>query len=136
MKKQQQAIKIDYTDAAVIKCTARTSFTHNGQHITAGQTFYLVASASQAGEYHLVAWNESRSCWSCSCGAACKKHSHTTSVNEYIRAQVAVVKPAQVVSSNTAVSSSRQPVVSVTHKRAEYAPLNGNRAFSVLKKSA
>jgi hypothetical protein len=133
---KQQTIKIGYTDAPVIKCTARTSFAHNDQHISTGQAFYLVASASRAGEYHLVAWNDSRSCWSCSCGAACKKHSHTTSVNEYIRARVAMVKPAQVVSSNTVVSSSHQPVVSVTYKKAEYAPLNGNRAFSVLKKSA
>lgn len=78
-----QTVEITWTDAPIIRMTARKAIEVCGLHINEGEIFFMVRSASQENRYHCVRWNYERVCWQCSCGAGCKKHSHVKAVSAY-----------------------------------------------------
>jgi hypothetical protein len=84
-------ILVEGISSQVVKCTARQEFTKGNVTVAAGQEFFLVRSASFETRYYVVAWNEERHGWQCSCGANCKTHAHTTAVKDWIVKYV--VKP-------------------------------------------
>lgn len=84
-------ILVENVSSQVVKCTARQEFTKGNTTVAAGQEFFLVRSSKFATRYYVVAWNEERTTWQCSCGASCKSHAHTTAVKDWIVEHV--VKP-------------------------------------------
>lgn len=85
---QTQTVKVEYTNAKVIKCVARETFDFGPQHVPAGTTFYLVRDSADNGEYHLVMWTKEHTCWQCSCGQRLKKHAHIAAVNGWVIAHI------------------------------------------------
>ena len=60
----------------VIRCVAQQDFVKGNVVVKAGQRFFLVQSERFAHYYYVVAWNSSRNCYQCSCGANCQGHKH------------------------------------------------------------
>lgn len=84
-------VLVENISSQVIKCSARQEFRKSNVTVVAGQEFFLVRSSKFATRYYVVAWNEERHCWQCSCGSNCKTHAHTTVIKDWIVEHV--VKP-------------------------------------------
>jgi hypothetical protein len=84
-------ILVEGISSQVVKCTARQEFRKGNVSVVAGQEFFLVRSSTFETRYYVVAWNEERHGWQCSCGANCKTHAHTAAVKDWIIKNV--VKP-------------------------------------------
>src|SRR5581483_1837870 len=87
----EATILVEGVSSSVIKCSARQNFHKGNVTVGAGQEFFLVRSSKCETRYYVVAWNEERHSWQCSCGANCKTHAHTTVVKDWIVEHV--VKP-------------------------------------------
>src|SRR5258708_1993342 len=78
--KMIQTIKIEYTEAATIRCVARRDIPE--ANIKEGSVFYLVKSDS-LGEnwYYIATWNYTEMQWDCRCPAT-KPCRHMVLINQ------------------------------------------------------
>lgn len=100
----QKTVKITYTDAALITCTARADMPEAG--IKQGEKFYLARSSQNDGTYYIIAWNGVD--WLCRCPATkpCKHQKALAAhrVAEYLQ-QKATLKAASPALASTAFVS-------------------------------
>lgn len=67
---------------------ATTAYRLGDVVVQPGQEYFRVRSDKFAPLCYIVAWNEARQSWQCSCGAGCKQHAHITVVNKWIAENV------------------------------------------------
>jgi len=133
-----QTVEITWTDAPIIRMTARKAIEVCGLHLNEGEIFFLVRSVSQENRYHCVRWNYDRICWQCSCGAGCKSHSHVKVVSAYSKQNPYSVTHAlgcpKVVKAAIAEAERivSKPIVKAKPDTMK-APLNGNRGFCLMR---
>lgn len=99
-----------------------------------GATYYAVKSDSSE-DYHYITWNAEAHRWECSCkcgsetdhAVICK---HIRAVNDYLKAryQLGAEKQKELTKAESDAYWSK-----VDASRREAAPLNGNRAFALMR---
>lgn len=111
-------IAISYTDAPIIRCTARATFVVNNAHVEAGEVFYLVRSERRPGRYYVVHFSNERRQWQCSCGANCKDHKHLQVANAHAKAYTA--RPQVQIEQQPTASTT--PVIPAENRESAYDP--------------
>lgn len=99
-----------------------------------GATFYGVKSDS-SDDYHYVTWNAAAHRWECDCKCGIEQNhtvtcKHIRAVNDYLKARYQLGEAAQ---KELAKAESAEYWDKVDQARREAAPLNGNRAFALMR---
>lgn len=83
------------------------------------EVFYVVKSDTQANTWYEVRWNNEALCWQDKCPAHCADCKHVRAVQEILKIRRATIALA---------TQPAQPA-----PRREYAALNGNREFNLMR---
>jgi hypothetical protein len=150
-------IKIEYTEAATIRCVARKDLPELG--IKEGSCFYLARSSKNDGTYYIAIWNYAEMTWDCRCPATkpcyhmgliskdCHKehvvqgYKPLTKAQKFAllrqkydyRYQAPARQDAEWLQEQLRSAVNRQVAEIMSGERVVVAPLNGNRAFSILR---